>query len=283
MIKEQLKKLLPEPIVALLRIPRHWFYTIKGFDYRLAQKGELRHQRTCMSKQMEKAMFSFTDSWKEGEPYIVSDISRQAMENIFSTLDSWKEGDPYFASQRFKYFFSSSNEYQLFCKEMLDKKCLEIGGGLASDISLMPWIRSRIVIEPLANALKQFQLENFGRTLFTDTMRTFSQEAEQHISSLDNAINGFILCDNMLDHSSDPRTILKNLSLYAAKGCKLLFWSDLWHWKGLNENHRNITKSKDAFKKSLIDLGFRIDRTISTLKRLDGSTTEYGCIATKIR
>ena len=52
--------------------------------------------------------------------------------------------------------------------------------------------------------------------------------------------------------------ILQRISEYAAKGCYVLFWSDIWHLMGEDGMHRNITKSQHAMASIFAGMGFRL-------------------------
>lgn len=262
MTKEQfIKKYFPRLAIVFLTFLRHWFYTFKGFDHKLAQKGELRFHETLRSPEEMSQVFLMIDMWKE------SSKSRPA--------------HPFYGFSKISYFFPDSEPYQKFCREMQQRRCLEIGSGSIGAIARMPWIKERIIIEPLLDPLRQHQLDTFERTLFTEDIQCYSQEAEAFIPLYKNSITGFIICDNVLDHCRDPWLVLENTARYAHEGCILLLWSDIWHWKGLSKEHGNITKDKDAFQRKIEELGFRIEKVLPPRTKQD-LTTEYGCIAVKL-
>lgn len=119
------------------------------------------------------------------------------------------------------------------------------------------------------------------KLFFTDDIKCYSQEAEKYIQDLEHSITGFVFSRNTLDHCENPWLILENISRYAAPGCILLLWTDLWHLKDIDEKHGNIIRDKDIFEEKLISLGFKIDSVFSDVRE-DKSTIEYGCIATKL-
>lgn len=255
-----MKEYLPLPVVSFLKQVRHWFYTLKGFNHELAQKGEL-------------------DYWKE---YVQSDIF---LGDVLSH-ENWQErihpfAFPQFTGSRLRYFFNNIDDFRMFCKNIQDKQCLEIGSGAAGDLTVMSWFKKRIFIDPLIDEYRKLQVRKFGRTVFSQNVEAYSQEAEICIPSLENSVDGFILCVNTLDHCENPWLVLRNIGKYAAKGCKLLLWTDIWHLSGLNKEHRNITKDKKAFTKGLEQLGFGIDRLLADIRN-DSSVIEFGCIATKL-
>jgi len=262
MTKEQfIKKHFPRFIVAFLMFLRHWFYIFKGFDHKLAQKGELMFHKTIRSSEEMSRKFLMIDMWKESSKS--------------------EPTHPFYDFPKISYFLPDAESYQEFCREMQQKSCLEIGSGSIGVIARMPWIKERIIIEPLLNPLRQHQMSTFGRTLFTEDIQCHSQEAEAFIPSYENSITGFIICDNVLDHCRDPWLVLENIARYAHEGCMLLLWSDIWHWKGLNKEHGNIAKDVGAFQQKIEELNFRIKKVLPSKTKQD-LTTEYGCIAVKL-
>ena len=200
-------------------------------------------------------------------------------------VEALKDRDSYenliYSSDYIHNFFRAIETYRVFSDEIQDKRCLEIGSGPIGVLALTPWIKKRIIIDPLLREFKKFQLDYFGKTFFTDDIEAYSQNAELFTPSLEDSITGFIITRNALDHCEDPWKILENISRYACSGCKLLLWTDLWHLKdALGNEHRNITKDVDGFEKRIKDFGFRINRTFSDV-RPDKPTIEYGCVATK--
>lgn len=63
-------------------------------------------------------------------------------------------------------FFRDIQSYKSFCKEIEGKSCLEVGAGPIGLLPLLPWIKERIIIDPLLDAYRMFQLEYFGKTFF---------------------------------------------------------------------------------------------------------------------
>ena len=257
-IKTLAKKYVPGFIVGALKGIRHRYYTMKGFNHAVAQKGE-------------------ADFWRQ---FVRSDENfRKLVES-----DSWKKDErfdyPLYTHSRMRYFFRNPESYEEFCKKNRETRCFEIGSGAVGDLVMMPWVKERIVIDPLLDVYRKTQLDSFGKTLFNEDIQSYSQEAEVFIPFLENSISGFIFCTNTLDHCADPWLVLENISRYAQPGCMLLLWTDLWHLEGLNAEHRNITKDRDMFERRLLDLGFQIERSFSDVRQ-DSSTIEYGCVAVK--
>ena len=247
-------------IVSFLKKMRYFYFTnIKGFHHNLAQKGEL------------ESAVRFMKSNDDLVPLLnkIELLRDRRMDNYLV------QHVPFIRD-----FFRDIQSYKRFCKEMEGKRCLEVGSGPIGALVLMPWIAERIIIEPLADKYRKFQMELFDKTFFTNDIQVYSQNAEVFIPSLKDSITGCIVSRNALDHCEDPWLILDNISRYAASGCKFLLWTDLWHLEDIDSKHRNITKNKDMFEKRLMDLGFKIDSVFSDVRE-DKSTIEYGCIATR--
>lgn len=260
-MKKILKKYLPNSIIRVLVNFRYRYYIWKGFNHKIAQKGEFKssiHFMTSGNKFME----------------LVYKVEALKNRNLYEEI--------IYPLCHISNFFRDIKEYKTFLDNIQNKHCLEIGSGPVGFLGLMPWIKKRIIIDPLLDKYKNFQLSHFGKTFFTNDIQKYSQNAEIFISSLENSINGCIVIRNALDHCEDPWKILKNISRYASIDCKLLLWTDLWHLRDIGSEHRNIIKDKGIFEKKLIEFGFRIENAFSDVR--DGnSTIEYGCIAVKIK
>ncbi len=168
-----------------------------------------------------------------------------------------------------------------FIDDLRDRRSLEIGSGPFGFLAFAPWIKSRIIIDPLIEKYRAEQLRLFGRTFFVD-VEMHSQPAESLLPELVGKIDGCIICQNALDHCEDPLAILSNLGRYAKAGCYLLFWSDIWHIAPPDEGHHNITRSQEAMDAIFSGLNFEIVRRGAPL-RPDNSTIEYGIVARKIK
>lgn len=238
---------------------RRLYYSWRPFNHAKAQQGELESAKGFMkSDDPLLALLEQKEDLRERrlDDYLVSEV-------------------PYIRD-----FFRDLSSYREFCEGMEDKLCLEVGGGPIGALPLMPWIRKRVVMDPLLDEYRRFQTETLGATFFGDDVTGYSQNAEVMVSDLKSSVTGFISFRNALDHCEDPHQVLSNISEYAAPGCKLLLWTDLWHLEDLDHKHRNLTKDKEEFERQLIKLGFRVDRRLHDMR--DGKETlEYGCIATK--
>src|SRR3989344_2048599 len=233
---------LPQPLISFLKKIRHQYYIRRPFHHKVAQRGEM--------EGAERFMLS-------GNTYmeLVGDVKalqdRKVHEHLMYSLPYVKD------------FFRDVKSYRNFSEEIKDKRCLEIGSGPIGLLPLLPWIKERIIIDPLLDGYRTFQLEHFGKTFFTDDMKLYSQEAEKYIQALEHSVTGFIFSRNTLDHCENPWLILEHISRYAVPGCKLLLWTDLWHLQYIDEKHRNIIRDSDVFENKLVHLGFRIESRFS--------------------
>jgi hypothetical protein len=157
---------------------------------------------------------------------------------------------------------------------------LEIGSGPMGHLASRPWMGQRIAIDPLIGKYKSYQIRKFGRTVWTNDIKTYANAAENLVPDLVGAIDGSIICRNALDHTEDPLGVLAAISQYAAPGCYLLLWTDIWHLRGVTIGHRNITKSVTAMDALLVGLGFDLLQDGASI-RAPGEFIEYGRIARK--
>ena len=227
------------------------------FDHREAQDYELRSSERFIRKNVDDLYFQIVKAKAQGERWPVP------LEMVINEV-----------------FAGSRVEWGDFADYVKGKTCLEIGAGPCGALAVWWWIQRRIIVDPLVEEYKQISIDLFKRSWYTDDIELYAQPAERFIHELSSAIDGAIICRNALDHSEDPLLILENIATYAKSGCYLLLWTDLWHLKGHDEGHRNITKDRQAFEKKVTDLGFEIKHSFYDV-RGDGSTIEYGCCARK--
>ncbi len=175
-------------------------------------------------------------------------------------------------------FFKNGYLWNKFVKYIENKTCLEIGSGPAGALIRWYWTKKRIIIDPLASEYKRLSIEKFGKSFFTDDMMLYSQNVEIYIPHLGNTIDGTIVCRNILDHCENPNKVIENMAKYAKNGCYLLLWSDIYHKKGHNEGHTNITKSKVMFENIIKKNDFEIQYKFSLGK---SDNINYGCVAIK--
>jgi hypothetical protein len=112
-------------------------------------------------------------------------------------------------------------------------------------------------------------------------MHLIEAPAEGIQQELIGTVDGFITTRNALDHCQDWLAVVNAISEYAAPGCWLLIWTDLWHLEGHDEGHHNITKSVDAMDKLLKGMGFQILKH-GQLIRKPNEFLEWGRLAKRI-
>lgn len=179
-----------------------------------------------------------------------------------------------------EFFDSNMDEWDSFAEFISDKTCLDIGCGPCSLLCIWYWVKEKIVIDPLISQYDSIAKELFGKSWFGNDIRMYSLIGESYIPELENKIDGAIVCRNALDHCDNPYQVLENVSKYAAPGCYLLLWTDLYHKHGVDEGHSNITKSSVDFEAQIKQLGFEIVRRVGNIRN-DDSTINYGCLAKK--
>jgi hypothetical protein len=176
-----------------------------------------------------------------------------------------------------EFFGGSDSEWHEFVNHISGRKCLEIGSCTASILSGWDTAAKRFVIEPLADKVSAWQCENLGFSLYED-LTTYSLGADQYIETLESSIDGAIFCRNCIDHSPHWTFILSNISSYAAPGCRLLLWNDIFHLDGTDSGHYDLTKDPSAMKRLIGRLGFDIQREYTDSARRD---LNWGCFAIK--
>jgi SAM-dependent methyltransferase len=223
------------------------------FDHAAAQRYELSHAKRTIELDFSKLLAKVDAASKAGSLWMSHD-------------------DQFFAGDRAL--------FDAVVERARDRRCLEVGCGPFGYLAPCRWLKDRVFIDPLIDEYRSEQLRVAGRTLFTPDLETHSTSAEALIPRLVNAVDGFIVCRNAIDHCEDPLSVLANISAYAAPGCYFLFWADIWHLDGVDAGHRNITKSIAFMDAAVAGLGFQILRH-SEQVRAPGECIEYGCIATK--
>ena len=226
-----------------------------SFNWREAQEYELRHSRTWISDNFESLFARIQTARERGERW--PGPHGQVLKEFFAgDLVRWRE----------------------FAEHISGRTCLEIGAGPCGALAIWWWVRRRIVIDPLVEEYRQLCLSIFGRTWYGEEIELYARPAESFIKELAHTIDGAIICRNTLDHCEEPMSVLQSISDYAAPGCVLLLWTDLWHPEGQDAGHRNITNDSASFERVVSTLGFDILRAFADHDR---ATTNYGCCATK--
>jgi hypothetical protein len=223
-----------------------------GFNHRKAQTYETTSSRRTMRKY-------FAHVYKERE-------ADRAKGGLWLDASEWFNNDQ-----------QALNDFIAYVR---DRNCLEIGSGPFGVVPLCDWMTKRIVIDPLANFYRDEQLRILGKTFFTDDLRRLAIPAEESVAELKGKIDGAIVCRNAIDHTEDPLMVLNNIADYAASGCYFLFWTDIWHIEGLDEGHRNITRSPAIMERLLDGMGFDV-LWQHPVVRDPKDYIEFGCLARK--
>jgi hypothetical protein len=177
------------------------------------------------------------------------------------------------------FFNGDLEKIQLFINHIKGKSSLDIGCGC------IPWtkdtynVKKQIAIDPLLSQYKNFENKTFG-TSFFENFETHSIPAEYCVESLVGKIDGYIMCRNTIDHSEDPLSILNTMSKYAASGCYVLFWADIWHHDGGDVGHHSITKSPEIMDSIFKGLGFKKLVTMNSIRSSD-TFIDYGGVFVK--
>lgn len=183
-------------------------------------------------------------------------------------------------SEHDAFFQGDAAAFAAFVDHVRHRQCLEIGSGPYGYLAPCSWIERRAVIDPLIDRYRAHQVRKFGRTLWTEAIETHAVPAETVVPGLVGRVDGAVICQNALDHTEDPFAVLNVIADYAAPGCYLLLWSDLWHAGGGDIGHRNITRCAAIMPRLLSGLGFDIVKPGRQVRDA-GADLEFGCIARK--
>jgi integrase len=170
--------------------------------------------------------------------------------------------------------------WSLFVEHVRSWQTLEIGAGPFGYLAPCWWIERRAIIDPLVDFYRDEEIRIAGESWFSDEIATYNQVAEDVVEELVGTVDGCIVSRNALDHMEDPLGVMHNIGRYAAPGCYLLFWTDIWHLHGPNQGHRQITRSPDAFEALIVGLGFDVLKRSAPVREV-GEAIEYGCLAVK--
>lgn len=225
---------------------------VTGFQHADAQRFEFEFAR----KTMDEAYPRLLGEWR----------SAKASGGLWQHAgDQWFQGD--------------TALFDTWVEHVRGRKCLEIGSGPFGHLAPCWWIADRVVVDPLVDQYREYQVRNWGESWF-EGVRTISGPAEEIVTDLVGRVDGCIVCRNALDHCEDPLAVLDAVSEYAAPGCFLLLWTDLWHLQGHDEGHHNLTRSVRLMDKLLDGLGFDVLKT-GALIRDPQEFIEYGRLAVK--
>lgn len=209
--------------------------------------------------------FSASRQWMGGEPF-----GRYLGSLRSDRADLLKSLDDYF-------FRGDKEEFTAIARHAKDKNNLEIGPSCAPLIYAFEPTRPPHIIEPLGDKIADFQMQQFGFSVFSAS-ELHSVDAADPLPELKGAIDGIIYVRNCIDHSPKWPFIMANIALFAAPGCRLLFWSEMSHGLEPDEGHYNITDRPEDFLALTEALGFRVDRHFSD----NPSLPDLGLIATKL-
>jgi hypothetical protein len=170
-----------------------------------------------------------------------------------------------------------------YLNNIKDKKCLECSSG---PCGIMPlWghlITDKFIIDPLILEYNKYLIETYHDTWFLPNTIMYDKCVEELIPELVNAIDGFIMFRNGIDHLENPIKAMENLAKYAKSGCKLLFWGDLKHIETPDEGHCEIVVNTiEEFEEIVNRIGFKILYTTPNI-RDPKKVLDYGCVAIKI-
>jgi hypothetical protein len=240
-------------IVPLLKriVRRGWTAAVGGFNHRSAQRYE---------------MLSARGSVRRDFPRLYA-----AWERERAAGGLWQSADD-------QWFLGNAALWTAFSEHVRDRTNLEIGSGPFGYLAPCYWMKRRIVIDPLVDKYRAYQMQRFGKTFWTDDIETHAVPVERIVEPLRGAIDGCIVARNTLDHMEDPLAALEAIGAYAASGCYLLLWSDIWHGDGGDVGHRNITRSARALDRMLDGFGFDIIQKGANINP-PGGHTEYGRLA----
>lgn len=232
-----------------------------------------------------KALTLMTGRWNHRSAQWYEAISasgsvQRTFSQLYEEVESDRASGGLWQSASDGWFQGDDALFEAFVAHVRERQCLEIGSGPYGYLAPCAWIRNRVVIDPLIDRYRSFQLKTLGKTFWTPDIRTYATPAETVIAALRGAVDGAIVCQNALDHAEDPLAILDAISEYAAPGCYFLFWTDIWHLRGTDIGHRNITRSAAVMAKLVDGLGFEIIKPGTTVRPAD-ETIEFGCLARK--
>lgn len=261
-------RLLPRAIIDLLKKIGKQFNKIKRFYY---------SHRTFSHTDAQAFEFNFGVKWmKKGELERSYTYWEQAKKEGIYSQTAYER----ITANTSPHFFQDKNEFDDFCRKTDGKKCLEIGSSTEGILVYFPWLTKRNLIDPLTAKYRKVQLNDWGKTIFTDDIKIHDQVAEVVIPELIGKVDGAIICRNTLDHTDDPWKILENMGAYAAEGCTLLLWTDIWHFNLTDPGHKNIVEDPAVLENKIKDLGFEIMRRLPDTEYHPDSI-HYGCVAVK--
>ena len=174
-------------------------------------------------------------SWHAAQEYELEHAYGFMSEPYFTSLFSkYKAGDLNTATGYFnelfvrEFFANDVSLFRLFLNKIQGKACLDIGPCVFTPLVTWHGIGAAAAIEPLGEAVRHWQRQHFGMSVFDD-LDLRSVGADVFIPEYESRFDGVIHCRNMLDHTPSWPFVLSNISAYAAPGCHLLLWTDIDH------------------------------------------------------
>lgn len=167
-----------------------------------------------------------------------------------------KNGAPYQHCNEF--FNDSKEEMDEFFETVKDKACLEVSPGICG---AFPFWKDRlngelIALDPLLSEYDKF-LKTKGKSWF-DGIGLITEKAENFLPELEGKIDGMIFWRNGINHYEEPFTSIETVSKYAAKGCRMFFWSEIKHASPPDAGHRDITDNPKEIEYCILAQGWRM-------------------------
>jgi hypothetical protein len=179
-----------------------------------------------------------------------------------------------------EFFGDDVGLYRAFADRLAGRRLLEVGPGPLPAIAYFPQASLRVAIDPLISKYSAEISAAFGDDPVFAGIRCHAAKAEELFAEYEGKIDGAIVCRNALDHLDHPEFVLSNFATYAAPGCALLLWTDLFHLNGHDEGHHNITRDVSSFSRLISNLGFRIERRCPPNE--GRPTIAFGCFAIRL-
>lgn len=162
---------------------------------------------------------------------------------------------PHYLDMFFKGDLLTFNE---FYKDVENKTVMEIAGGICGVLPLWNnWLKGRkISVDPLIDQCDEW-LQMQGKTWFNG-IELWNHGAEIMKQEGWGIIDGFILWRNGFDHMDKGEEAIENTAAYAAKGCKLYFWSDIKHLGEADEGHHSVVETPEEMEKMIEKYGWKL-------------------------
>ncbi len=232
----------------------------------------------------DRQVVSSKKSWSAAQEYELEHAVGFMSEPFFTDLFSrYKAGElrsdtGYFNELFVREFFANDvGLFRRFLDKIQGKACLDVGPCVFTPLVTWHGIGAGAAIEPLGDAVRDWQRQHFGKSIFDD-LELRSVGADIFIPEYESRFDGAIHCRNMLDHTPNWPFVLSNISAYAAPGCHLLFWTDFDHHGTADAGHFEICSDPRQLKRLIQHLGFEIKRDFEDSGRAEAN---WGCVAVK--